>query len=123
MKNRFERLSKEEQKDAILEYTNASEQNKLVVSRIKRLKVVGILGIIYSSIMFVFDFLKEMQIFDYGLSVFDNMLLSYLVDGCLLIFCFIFLFKADKLLKEQVNKYLVDKVRQKQVNDFKKKNK
>lgn len=121
MKNRFERLNKDEQKEAILEYTNSSEQHKLIVSRIKRLRVVGIVGCVYSIIMFIFDFLKERKIFDYGFNVFDNMLLSYIIDACLLIFCFIFIMKANNLLKEQVNSYLVDKHRQKQINEFKKK--
>lgn len=109
MKNKFERLSKKERKEAIKEYTNSSEHNAQVMSRVKRLRIVGIIGVIYSLVMFVFDFLKERGTFDYGLSVFDNIFLNYLIDGCLLIFCAIFIIKANLLIKEQVNKYLIEK--------------
>lgn len=109
MKNKFERLGKKERKEAIKEYTNSSDHNASVMSRIKRLRVVGIIGAIYSLVMFVFDFLKERGTFDYGLSVFDNILLNYLIDGCLLIFCAIFIIKSNLLIKEQVNKYLIEK--------------
>lgn len=109
MKNKFERLSKLEQKEAIKEYERASDANASIMGRIKRLKVVGIIGIIYSLIMFLLDLLKEYGIFDIGLNKFDNLLVSYLLDACLLIFCVVFLIKANSLVKEQVNKYLVEK--------------
>lgn len=109
MKNRYERLNRKEKKEAIKEFANSSEKNALIMSRIKRLRVVGIIGVIYSSLMFVLDFLKEKKVFDYGLSVFDNLLVNYIIDGCLLVFCAIFIIKANSLIKEQVNAYLIQK--------------
>lgn len=109
MKNKYDRLSREEKKAAIKEFTLASEKNKEIISRLNRLRFVGIVGIIYSSIMFILDFLKEQNIFDYGFNTFDNIFVSYLIDAFLLIMCVIFLMKAISMKKEQVNKYLITK--------------
>lgn len=109
MKNKFERLSKEEKKESIKEFENVSDANKNLITRIKRLRVVGIIGIIYSLIMFILDFLKENKIVDYGFNVFDNLIFNYIIDACLLIFCAFFVVKANMMIKEQVNIYLVDK--------------
>lgn len=114
MKNKFEKLSKREQKDAINEYKNASTHNEEIVSRLNRLKGVGIIGIIYSLIMFTLDLLREHDIFDYGFNTFDNIILSYIIDASLLIICVFFLIKANQLLKTQVNKYLIEKSKPKQ---------
>ncbi|MCI8795176.1 MAG: hypothetical protein HFI73_07405 [Bacilli bacterium] len=109
MKNKFERLNKNEKKKAIEEFSNSNESNANIISRIKRLKVIGIIGVIYSIGMFILDFLKEMEIFDIGFNHFDNLILNYIIDACLLIFCAFFVIKANMILKEQVNKYLIGK--------------
>ena len=113
MKNKFERLSKTEKKDAINEYKSINPHNEAIVSRLNRLKGVGIIGIIYSLLMFTLDFLKEHKIFDYGFTTFDNILISYIIDACLLILCVVFLIKANQLLSEQINKYLIEKNKKK----------
>lgn len=113
MKNKYERLSKLEKKESIKEYANSSDTNAAITSRIKRLKTVGIIGIIYSLVMFALDFLKEFGIFDIGLNKFDNLLVSYILDACLLIFCVVFVIKANSLLKERVNIYLIEKKNEK----------
>ena len=58
MKNKFERLNKNEKKKAIEEFSNSNESNANIVSRIKRLKVIGIIGVIYSIGMFIYDIIK-----------------------------------------------------------------
>ncbi len=120
MKSRFERLSKKEQKEAIREFKEASTKNANVINRLHRLKVIGILGTIYSLIMFILDFLKEADILDYGFNTFgDAIILNYLIDASLMVFCVFFIFKSEQMIKEQVNKYLVDKLRNKQKKAFK----
>lgn len=113
MKNRFERLSRKERKEAIIEYRKESKNNEAIISRLNRLKGVGIIGIVYSLIMFTLDFLKERDILDYGFNTFDNIILSYLIDASLLLICVFFLIKANKLLHDQVNKYLIEKSKEK----------
>ncbi len=122
MKNRFERLSKSERKKAIEEFKNVDERNSNLVSRLKRLKLIGTIGIIYSVVIFSMDFLNSQGIIKFGLNIFGtHTLINYIVDACLLIFCVFFLVKANQILKEQVNKYLVEQVRAKDKNKSKKK--
>ena len=109
MKNRYERLSKKERKEAIKEFRNFSTSNNELITRLKRLKGIGIIGIIYSILMFILDYLKETGIFDYGFNRFNNILISYIIDGALLVFCAIFVIKANQLLSGHVNKYLIEK--------------
>lgn len=110
MKNKFERLSKIEKKQANEEFRNSDERNRNIVSRLKRLRIVGIVGIIYSILVFIIDFLNEKGIIKFGLNIFGtHALINYLIDACLLIFCVFFLVKSNQILKEQVNKYLINK--------------
>ena len=109
MKNKYERLSRKERKDAIKEFKNANPHNEDLIMRLNRLKVVGIIGIVYSLLMFTLDLLKERGIFDYGFNTFNNIYVSYVIDAVLLILCALFVIKAEQLKKEQVNKYLIEK--------------
>lgn len=114
MKNKFERLTKEERKKAIEDFRNVDEKNKNLVSRLKRLKLIGIMGIIYSVIVFLMDFLNAQGIINIGLNIFGtHAIINYIIDACLLVFCVFFLVKANQILKEQVNKYLIEKVKNK----------
>lgn len=121
MKNRFERLSRKEKKEAINEYKKASSNNEAIIMRLNRLKVIGIIGIIYSLIMFTFDLLKEKGILDYGFNTFNNIYISYIIDAFLLIMCAVFVIKARQLLSQQVNKYLIEISRSKEDKKTKKK--
>lgn len=124
MKNRFERLSKKEQKEAIKEFTNLDDNHKLLVKRLKRLQIVGIVGIIYSCLIMVIDYLNINEIIDIGFGTFvGHPMLNYIIDACLLILCVFFTFKSKQILNSQVNKYLVEQARNKQVKEFKKENK
>ncbi|MCH5166610.1 MAG: hypothetical protein J1F35_01835 [Erysipelotrichales bacterium] len=114
MKNRYERLTRQEKHEAIEEYKNSNEHNKALYTRLTRLRGIGIIGIIYSILMFTLDFLKEQGIFDYGFNTFGNVVLNYIIDAVLLILCFVFVLKAHQLLKEQVNKYLIEKMKTKE---------
>ena len=67
MKNRYERLTRQEKREAIKEYKNSGEHNKALYTRLTRLKGIGIIGIVYSILMFTLDFLKERGILIMGL--------------------------------------------------------
>lgn len=122
MKNKFERLSKRERKEAIIEFQNVDEKNSNLIRRLKRLRLIGIIGIIYAVLMFLMDFLNSQGIIEFGLNIFGtHALINYIVDACLLIFCVFFLVKANQILKEQVNKYLVEQMRAKDKSKPKKK--
>lgn len=96
MKNRFERLSKEEQKAAIEEYKNARSGNEVVIKKLKNLRILSIVGIIYAVISFAYDILGNSK---YIYSAFD---------GILLISCVVFFIQSRKLLVRNVNQYLID---------------
>lgn len=117
MKNKFERLSRVDRKKAIEEFKNVDDKNKNLVSRLKRLKIIGVIGIIYSVLVFLMDFLNEQEIINFGINIFGtHAIVNYIIDACLLIFCVFFLIKSNQILKEQVNKYLIDKTKVKSKN-------
>ena len=111
MKNKFERLTKEEQNAAIEEYKNSSEVGANVVKRLKRTRLVTLLGIIYSVILFIYNFIAHAAIYEFILAA-----------GVLLACTFLFI-KSKDVLHNTVNKYLVNEMRKKQKEEFKKEQK
>lgn len=110
MKNKYERLSKEERKKSIEEFKSIDANHEVLIKRLNRLKIVGLIGIIYSLIMFILDFLNAQGILKFGFNTFGkHVIISYIVDACLLVFCVFFFVKANQILSEQVNKYLIEK--------------
>lgn len=110
MKNKFERLSREDRKKAIEEFRNVDDKNNNLISRLKRLRIIGIIGIVYATLVFLMDFLNEKEIINFGINIFGTQaIVNYIIDACLLIFCVFFLVKSNQILKEQVNKYLIEK--------------
>lgn len=107
MKNKFQRLTKEEQKQAIEEYISIREQNGIVVKKLKNLRIISILGIIYSLLSFVWEILG------------NSKYIYYLFDGILLVMCVVFFIQSKKMLESYVNEYLVNK----QKNELKAKRK
>lgn len=101
MKNKFERLTKDEKKQAIAEYSNASDINADVVKRLKRVRVLTIIGIIYAIINFIYSFLTDAAPFEFILS------------AGTLIACVILFIKATSLMSNNVNKYLITKTKKK----------
>lgn len=108
MKNRFERLSKEEQKAIVLEFANSSESRKDVIKRIKRIRVLSIIGMVYAVVLFLYAFLGEQVPVD------------YLIAAATFISCVILLVKSNSFKINVVNSYLVEKIRSKQKEDLKK---
>lgn len=108
MKNKFERLSKEEQENAIEEYAEAREQNKIVVKKVKNLRVLSIAGIIYSVLSFAFDVLTNAKVF------------FYIFDGCLLVTCVFLFIKSKDLLHANVNEFLISKKKEEMKKEYKK---
>lgn len=97
MKNKYQRLSKEEKKQARESYKQSSEVNANIYKKLNRLTIISILGIIYAIISFIVDFFLTKIIWD------------FVLDAVLLIFCLIFIIKSQSLLTEQISKYLISK--------------
>ena len=95
MKNKYQRLSKEEKKKARLDYKNANKEN---YNRLIRLTVLGYVGIFYSLVVIALDyFILDGKIWDLIL----NLVLFFV--SC------IFIFKSKDLLKHNINNYLINK--------------
>lgn len=105
MKTKYQRLSKEEKLQAIEDFKNAREQNVVVVKKLKRLRIVSILGIIYSIVSFIYDIFNSKTIY----SVFD---------GILLVTCSFLLIQSKKVLEDSVNKFIIDRQKQKLKKEY-----
>lgn len=101
MKNKYQRLSRKERKEARLEFKNSNDTNKELYSRYKRMKVVGIISIIYAIICFPFDFFINASI------------PGYVIDAFMGIFGVIMLLKSNDFTVSKVNEYLINKDKKK----------
>ena len=111
MKNKFERLTKEEQASAIEEYKNSSEVGANVVKRLKRTRTIALLGIIYSVILFISNFITHAAVYE------------FILAAGVLVACTILFVKSKDVLHNTVNKYLVNQMRNKQKEEYKKEQK
>jgi len=91
MKNKYQRMTKQEQK-AIYEEYIAIDKGKKMISRLKRVTITGIIGIALSIGLIIYALVKEGSIWDY-LSV-----------GVLLAFSLYFIIKSNKLKITVLNK-------------------
>lgn len=110
MKNKFERLSKEEKKQAIKDYGEKYPQS---LKGLNGMRLVGIIGLIYGSLMFIGDFVwKELM---------NTSIWSYIIDGFLVVFCVVLLVSKEKYTDKLVNKFLIDRDNEKKDNKKNKK--
>ena len=96
MKNKYERLSRQERKEARLRFRDSGDFGANLYKRLTRLKVVSIIGIVYSIIAFIWDFYREALVWD------------YVLDAILLVFCVWFLYKSFDLMSSRVNAFLIE---------------
>ena len=96
MKNKFQRLSKEEKKKAIDNYyaTVAGEEDK---KRFKRIMIYGILCLIYGTYLIVEQIITKISI------------ANYILGGLLLIAGCVFLIGRHKIIVKKVNDFIVRK--------------
>ena len=107
MKNKYQRLTREEKKAAIKEYRSVSERNDNYIRILNRMLVLGIIGVVYGIVSVVTDFIFTFT------SVFN-----YIVDGIVLIFSTFLIVNRNKIVRTAINNYLIDKANS--TNDTKK---
>ena len=114
MKNKFQRLSKEEQKNAKLEFI---KRNPLVYKRFHKLSVTCTIGIIYAVLVLIFDlvFRKTLLVGSFTYNI--------IVDCFVLIFCLVFYLFSKDTINKQINKMLVEDLRKEQINKWEKERK
>ena len=96
MKNKFERLNKVEKKQAIKDFKESNDVNKNLYKSVRNLFILGIIGVIYSSGMLIYDCISYKQIW------------AYIVDGFIAVAGVVFIILSRELLFKSVNKYLVN---------------
>ncbi len=109
MKNKYHRLSKDEQKNAKAEFI---KRNPNLYKRFHRLSITCLLGIIYGVLVLVFDlvFRKTLLVGSFTLNV--------VLDSFVLIFCLIFYVFSKDTIDRQINKMLVEDLRKEQINKW-----
>lgn len=98
MKNKYQRLSKEEKKEAIKEYRAESEKNTDFIHQINKMFVLGIIGAIYGVLAVAFDFIYP-----------QTKIWSYIVDNIVLIFSIFLIIQRNRFLVITMNNYLINK--------------
>lgn len=114
MKNKYQRLSKEEKLNAKKEY---AKRHNVVYNKFTKLKRICIFGIVYSVIVLAIDFIYKDILLKGSFNV------NILLDCGVLLFSVFFLVYSTKRIEGLINEMLVEDLRQKQVNDWKKEEK
>lgn len=91
----YKSLSKEERKKIKEEFLTSGDVT--IYKKANRIIVLSIIGFVFAILAFAFDYLYT-----------DNVI-SYILDGLLLIFSILFYLKTDKLRKNELNKYALSK--------------
>ena len=111
MKTKYQRMTKEERKQAIADYNKRAPQ---VFKKYKKLKNVCIFGIIYSVIALIIDIILNDKV------MFKSFNANILIDCGLLLFCIFFFIFAKNRMDYLVNNMLVEDLRQKQIEKWRK---
>jgi amino acid permease len=111
MKNKFQRLSKEEQLEAKKQYI---ERNPYVYKRFKKLSLTCTIGIIYAILVLIFDLLFRNTLLN------GSFTLNIIIDGFVLIFCTAFYVFSKDTINRQINKMLVEDLRKQQIDKWNK---
>ena len=96
MKNRFQRMTKAEKKQAVKDYIDADPNNKNYMSTLTRMKVLGIIGFIYGTLALLAD------IFILNVSIW-----TYLVDAIVMIFTVFLLVQRSRIYNGTMNAFVI----------------
>lgn len=108
MKTKFERMSKEEKKQAIQEFAESAENRSEVVKRVKRVSIMSIIGMLYTAGLTIYNIVLSKPIYETAFAV------------ALFIACLILLRVARNILYTQVNNYVISKLKGKEKADYRK---
>ena len=97
MKNKYQRLTKAEKKQAVKDFRAASEKNNNYMKTLTRMKVYGILGLIYGIAAILSD-----------VFVLNAAVWAYLVDGVVIVFSLYLLIQRNTIKTAVVNNFLIN---------------
>ena len=111
MKNKYQRLSKEEKLEARKLYIS---RNPNTYKKFKKLSRLTIVGMIYAVFVIVFDIFFHKSLFK------ESFISNIILDSCVLVFCLIFYIFSKTTINSQINKMLVEDLRNKQIEKWRK---
>ena len=94
MKTKYDRMSKKEKKELYKKY---KKDKPLLASKMNKFNILLIIGIIYSVIAFLYDFLLKKGT------------VLIIIDIIIFIFCIICLIRFYYIKKSLLNKYAIEK--------------
>lgn len=97
MKNKYERLSKEEKRIACDNFKNSEDNKNKVYEKLTRLKIIGLIGFIIEFIWMLLD-----------VFVYKSKVWIYFFDAVVVIICFVAFLKASQMRSRLVNSYLIN---------------
>ena len=108
MKTKFQRMTKEEKKEAIQNYAASAPNRAEVIKRATRVMKVVRIGAIYSLILSIYNIVTEAPMYE------------ILISAAALIGCVIVVKVAYDLIAREVNHYVVDNLKGKAKADYRK---
>lgn len=105
MKNKYERMSKEEKKEVYKEY---KLNKKEFSSKMEKMFILCYVGIGYAILMFIYDFFYKKST------------VSYILDIVVFVFSIIALLKVVSIKKDLLNKFVLNKDKERKKDILKK---
>ncbi len=99
MKNKYQRMNKEEKKKCKEFYYN-TPKGKEMRKRLNRLTVIGIIGVLFSAFLIISGYISN----EIGWA-------TWVMSGILFVFSFIFIIGAIRLRGQCLNQYAVSKMK------------
>lgn len=97
MKNKYQRLSATEKKQARLDFRNSEYNKNKIYEKGNRLRIFDVIGMAYALISFAIDFYYKATIW------------NFILDAILLIFCVVTFISFGDIINKQINKYLIER--------------
>ena len=95
MKNKYQRMNKEEKKEIQNKYY-ATNEGKAMKNRLIRLSIIGIMGILFSIYLIYSNYTQD-----------GNSIWQYIMSGILIIASLIFIIGSINIRSKVLNKYAI----------------
>ena len=93
MKNRYQRMTKEERKKLRKDYKDSHAELK---KRLDRVVIISIIGILYGIAMFIFDYYRN------AVDIW-----SWIIDSVLVIVCVLLFVQSRRMLAREYNRFAI----------------
>ena len=99
MKYKFERLSKEEKKEALKNYKNSNEKNAIIYKKFRKLETACLCGLVFGIGCAIFNTIYMGKGFIY----------DYILDAIIIVFCITSYVVSRKYFIKEVNDFIIKK--------------